>query len=184
MKQSKWAVRLVAAGLAALPLMGAALATGQQGSQSDPLVTLSYLTEKAEPSILAQVDAKLAQQQSDLTAKLNQVADSYIRQVEDRLNSGGSIASPSGAASAYIVVNLAQGQELVGTAACEFLLRSGSAVCVSSSAPGLIDMTAGTALSSGGALVQNHLYLGTIDGRGVRAATAVTLMVRGDYMIN
>lgn len=40
-------------------------------------------------------------------------------------------------------------------------------------------MTAGTTLAGGGALTANHLYLATIEGRGVKASTAVTLLVRG-----
>ena len=55
---------------------------------------------------------------------------------------------------------------------------------MSDSAPGLVDMTAGGTLSSGGSLVQNHLYLGTIDGRGVKATSAVTFLGRGSYTIS
>ena len=38
-------------------------------------------------------------------------------------------------------------------------------------------------LAGGGALTANHLYLATIEGRGVKASTAVTLLVRGTYSI-
>ena len=62
-------------------------------------------------------------------------------------------------------------------------LRSGTATCVSDTSPGLVDMTAGTTLAGGGALTANHLYLATIEGRGVKASTAVTLLVRGTYSI-
>ena len=44
-------------------------------------------------------------------------------------------------------------------------------------------MTSGGTLANGGALTANHLYLATIEGRGVSASTAVTLMVRGNYTI-
>ena len=147
-----------------------------QVSQSDPLVTLSYLNEKATPSILSQVDAKLTQRESALKAQLEQVADSYAQQVQGSGGTGGS-------ASVYQVVTLKQGQQLIAGAACEILLRSGTAVCVSDSSPGLVDMTDGSALAPGGALSANHLYLATIDGRGVKASGAVTLMVRGNYNI-
>ena len=80
-------------------------------------------------------------------------------------------------------MTLKQGQQLIAGAACEILLRSGTAVCVSDSSPGLVDMTDGSALAPGGALSANHLYLATIDGRGVKASGAVTLMVRGNYNI-
>ena len=104
--------------------------------------------------------------------------------VEDKLETsgGGSSVQPSGGAS-YQVVNLSAGQTITGGAACEFLLRSGTATCVSDTSPGLVDMTAGTTLAGGGALTANHLYLATIEGRGVKASTAVTLLVRGTYSI-
>ena len=184
MKKSSWPVRIAVGCLMAAALGGVALAAGQQGTQSDPLVTLSYLTNQATPAILAQVDTKITQRESELTQKLNQVVDSYVQEVSDKL--GGSAGTGGGQTSSasYTVVSLQQGQKLIGGEGCEFLLRSGTAVCVSSSAPGLIDMTAGTTLSNGGALAANHLYLGTIEGRGVQASTAVTLLVRGSYTVS
>lgn len=189
MKQPyKWLIRLAAAALVCVPLAGAALASGQQGTRSDPLVTLSYLEQKATPALLEQVDAKLTQREADLRSQLSDVVDRYIREVEDKLLGTGGTVTPSpglsGTGAAYQVVTLAAGQTITGSAACEFLLRSGTAVCVADSAPGLVDMTGGTTLPNGGALTANHLYLATIEGRGLRASTAVTLMVRGDCVIS
>lgn len=179
MKQKKWPVRLISGGLVTLTLVGVAVAAGQQGSKSDPLVTLSYLNDQALPAIMSQVDGKVADKQTELEKKLAAVVDGYVKEVESRLN-GGSGSSSGGV---FQIVNLKAGQTVVGTAACEFLLRSGKAVCVSSTAPGLIDTTGGSTLSGGGALTANHLYLATVDGRGVKAATDATIMVRGGYTI-
>ena len=64
------------------------------------------------------------------------------------------------------------------------MLRIGSAVCVSPSDPGLIDETTAATLANGGALVQNHLYMMTIDGRGVRATAGTTkVLARGSYSV-
>ena len=184
MKKTHWPARLAAGCLVTLTLVGVAFAAGQQGSQSDPLVTLSYLTQKATPSILSQVDGKLTAREAELKKQLSAVVEGYVKEVEDKLASsgGGSSVQPSGGAS-YQVVNLSAGQTITGGAACEFLLRSGTATCVSDPSPGLVDMTAGTTLAGGGALTANHLYLATIEGRGVKASTAVTLLVRGTYSI-
>lgn len=186
MKKKAWPVRLISGGLVTLTLLGVAVAAGQQGSQSDPLVTLSYLNQQVTPAILAQVDSQLTARQSELEGKLAAVKDSYVKEVEAKLNGSGGTSSggqtASGSAS-YQVVTLSAGQTLTGGAACEFLLRTGTATCVSDSSPGLVDMTDGTTLASGGALKANHLYLGTIEGRGVKASTAVTIMVRGSYTI-
>ena len=64
------------------------------------------------------------------------------------------------------------------------MLRVGSAVCVSPSAPGLIDETTASTLNNGGALVQNHLYMMTIEDRGVRATAGTTkVLARGSYSV-
>ena len=173
----------VAVVLAVITAAYAAVSAGA-GSSGDPLVTLSYLTQKATPSILSQVDSKLTARETELKKQLSAVVEGYVKEVEDKLASsgGGSSVQPSGGAS-YQVVNLSAGQTITGGAACEFLLRSGTATCVSDTSPGLVDMTAGTTLAGGGALTANHLYLATIEGRGVKASTAVTLLVRGTYSI-
>ena len=162
----RWPIRLAAGALVAGTLSLAALAAGSQGSQTDPLISLSYLTDQFTPSILQQVDEKIAAREDALTQQLEDAAE-------------GSDAS----GGVYQVVTLSQGQTLTAGSSCEILLRSGTAVCVSDTSPGLVDMTAATTLAGGGTLTANHLYLATIEGRGVTASTAVTLMVRGDYPI-
>ena len=136
------------------------------GSASDPLVTLSYLQDVFFDSIMEKVDARI-------DARNNQIASKVSG------TSGGS-----GSVDTFTVVTLTSGQVLTGDIGCEVLLRVGSAVCTSPSAPGLIDETAASTLNSGGALVQNHLYMMTIEGRGVKATAATTkLLVRGTYTI-
>ena len=185
MKQKKWPLRLLSGGLVTAALVGVAVAAGQQGSQSDPLVTLSYLQQQALPQVLEDVDEKVAARQSELEDKLSAVADGYAAEVEAALSGSAGAGSGSQTGGAvYQVVELSAGQTLTGSAACELLLRSGTATCVSDSSPGLVDMTDGATLANGGALKANHLYLATIEGRGVRASTAVTIMVRGEYTVS
>ena len=74
MKQKKWPLRLLSGGLVTAALVGVAVAAGQQGSQSDPLVTLSYLQQQALPQVLEDVDEKVAARQSELEDKLSAVA--------------------------------------------------------------------------------------------------------------
>ena len=181
MKHSKWGSRICAGVLVSIVLAGAALAAG--GSQTDPLVTLSYLTDQATPAILAQVDEKIAQRESSLTSQLSAVVQEYVREVENALAGATTDGTGTGQAS-YQVLYLTQGQQIIGGEGCEFLLRAGTAACVSDSSPGLIDMTDGSTLANGGSLTHNHLYLGTIDGRGVSAVTDITLLVRGSYTVS
>ena len=167
MKKNRWFLRAVVLLLISGMLMMTASVAAEAGSSDDPLVTLSYLKETFMDDILKKVDDKIS-------ARNGQIA----RQLE------GEITGGSGAVSAFTVVSLSQGQVLTGDIGTEVMLRVGSAACVAPSAPGLIDESSAATLNNGGALVQNHLYMMTIEGRGVKATAATTkLLVRGAYSI-
>lgn len=167
MKKNRWVLRLLAL-LALCGVLNVTALAVEAGSSGDPLVTLSYLNDTFLGTIMTQVDQKIA-------ARNSQIAQQMGGQV-----SGGTAAS----ASTFTVVTLSSGQTLKGTIGCEVMLRVGTAVCVASSTPGLVDESAATTLNNGGALVQNHLYLMTIENRGVKATAATTkLLVRGSYTI-
>ena len=156
MKKNRWYLRL----LTLLVLCGLNVtisAAAEAGSSGDPLVTLSYLNETFMDSIMERVDQKIEARNAQLGV------------------------STGTAASTFAVVTLTSGQVLTGDVGCE---RVGTAACVSPSTPGLIDESAAATLNNGGALVQNHLYMMTVEGRGVRATAATTkLLVRGSYTV-
>ena len=64
MKKHTLLTKVMAGGLVTVTLLGVAFAAGQQGTQSDPLVTLSYLTQKATPEIMNQVETKLTEREA------------------------------------------------------------------------------------------------------------------------
>lgn len=164
MKKKNWFLRLAAAAALCGVLMTTALAA-EAGSAQDPLVTLSYLNETFMNTIMARVDEKIA-------ARTGQLG-------------GQAAGAGSSTAAVFTVVTLSNGQTLTGDVGCEVMLRVGAAVCVAPSAPGLIDETTAGTLNNGGALVQNHLYMMTIENRAVRAAAATTkLLVRGSYTVS
>lgn len=163
MKKDRWLLRSILLLALSAVLMTTASLAAEAGSHQDPLVTLSYLNDTFFNQLMQRVDQKIA----DRNGQLNQQG----------VSTGSSSAS-------FTVVTLSQGQTLTGDIGCEVMLRVGSAVCVSSSDPGLIDETTAATLSNGGALVQNHLYMMTIEGRGVRAASATTkVLARGSYTV-
>ena len=167
MKKNRWFLRMmVLLLLSGILSMTIALAA-EPGSDGDPLVTLSYLNDTFLDTILTKVDQKIA-------ARNSQIAQ----------QTGGQVTSDSGPVSTFTVVTLSSGQVLKGDIGCEVMLRVGSAVCVSPSSPGLIDETSAGTLNNSGALAQNHLYMMTIENRGVKATAATTkLLVRGTYTI-
>ncbi len=160
MKKDRWLLRAFVLLALSAGLMTTALAA-EAGSSGDPLVTLSYLNDTFFNNIMQRVDQKIAERTGQALP-------------------GGTSSS----AASFVVVTLNEGQTLTGGIGCEVMLRVGSAVCVSPSDPGLIDETTAATLANGGALVQNHLYMMTIEGRGVRATAATTkVLARGSYTV-
>lgn len=165
MKKNRWILRSSLLLAVSFVLMTTASWAAEAGSSGDPLVTLSYLNGTFMDSVMQRVEQKIA----------------------ERTGQAYEPASPSGSDSAasFTVVTLSEGQVLTGDVGCEVMLRIGTASCVSSSTPGLIDETTAAVLNNGGALVTNHLYMMTIEGRGVQAGSGTTkLMVRGGYALS
>lgn len=176
MKKNRWFLRLTLLVLAAATLNVTFSAAAEAGSSGDPLVTLSYLNDTYLPALLARVDSRIAERNTAVNAAL-----------DEKLAAAGvsSGSSASGTAAAFTVVTLSKGQVLSGEIGCEVMLRIGTAVCVAASSPGLVDETSGGSISGGTALTANHLYMMTIEGRGVKATAAtVKVMARGTYTVN
>jgi hypothetical protein len=148
------------------------MAATDSGTQSNPLVTLSYLNEQFAPQIKADLRAELAAAEAELAKKFSDSAASGTVQP----------AAPA-AGTVFSVVTLSRGQTVSCAVGTELLLRIGSASAVGG-APGLVDSTGGTTLAAGGALTANHLYMVTIEGNGIKAgADSVKVMIRGGYTV-
>ena len=167
-KTGTWKIRLAAFCLAGSCLAAGAVALAA-GDQNDPLVTLSYLTQKVLPDLEKSTQEKADAKSAELTKQFEELASQ----------------SGTGSSASYQVVTLSAGQRMNLGLGAEVMLRVGSATCVSPSSPGVIGVSAATTLNNGGALVTNHLYMMTIEGRGVKAGSGtVKLLVRGGYTIS
>jgi len=157
---------IICAALALAIVAGVAVyAATSYGTQSDPLITLSYLDETLTPRLLLEMQGEL----SDVAENLEEDIDARLSDL------GGS----------YEVVTLSSGQRIVGEVGCEIMLRIGSATARGNSEPALVDTTAGTTLSSGTSLTANHLCMVTIVGGGITAGSnTVKVLVRGEYTIS
>lgn len=153
--KKKWQFILVIFAAAVIGAGIGAYAATTYGTQSDPLVTVSYLNQTLTPYMSGQFDSQLSQAmdklENDFTAAL------------------------AGSAGTFRVVTLTSGQTLNGGAGCEILYRSGS--CTAASA--LVDVSSGSSVSSGASLTANHLYMTGDSGAAVKAGGSVTLLVRG-----
>ena len=158
MSKKKKAIIAVSVLLAVLLVAGiTAVAVTSYGTQSDPLVTLSYLNGTAKTEIMAEVDKAIQEAKTEL--------------------GGGS--------SEFTVVTLSSGQKITCSAGTEIMLRVGSAKSAGASSPTLVDSTTGEAVSGAGTdLVKNHMYLVTIKDNGITATAATTkVLVRGSYTV-
>lgn len=163
--------------LTAVVAVGAFSASAAGGDQTDPLVTLSYLTQVVTPELLGKVDEQVAANEKALTDKLNAAIDEYSKQMEQVLGQGGS------GSAAYVSVSLPAGKTLCPDAGSELLLCSGSGKVAAGSTPVLLDATSGASLTVGGSLTASHLYVVSSEGAGVTAVSASVLLVRGAYTI-
>ena len=159
-------------------LLAAGITALAAGGSDDPLISLGYLNKVFTPAVYEKVDKAVKDNEAALKSDLNKAIDEWDKQLQ------GSAPSQSGDSASFKVVTLSKGQTLTGQVGCEIMLRIGTAVCVSDSAPGLIDTTSGSTLDNGGALQSNHLYMVTIETRGVKAtADVVKVLARGSYTV-
>ena len=152
-----------------------AAAAGGYGSADDPLITLSDITDVFMPEMDKNISSTVEEKATELSSEL----ESTISELETKYNE----ATVASAASTYSVISMSSGQKLIGVKGCEIMLRVGSAYCSASSSPGLIDTSTAGILEDGKYLSKNHMYMVTIDGRGLVADGEIMLIVRGDYTI-
>lgn len=161
MKNKKLVTIFAAILILAVGIGVGAYAASNFGTQADPLVAKSYLDKTLTPKLQAEFQAKL---------------DAEVKKLEDEITGAGS-----GQSANFKSVNLTSGQTLSGNVGCEIILRSGTATAAGSNA--LTDVTDGKAIAVGSAVTANHLCVPAADGDGVKAGSAVTMLVRGTYKI-
>jgi hypothetical protein len=153
------------------------LAATTLGTQSDPLVTLSYLTQKMKPQIMNDVNSSISAAEASLQPTLDAQISQFKSDIDSKL--GGSSSQSDG----FAVITLSKNQTLTCSVGTELLLRVGTATGTGS-APALVDSTSGSTLSSGGTLAANHMYMVSIQGNGIKAtSSSVKILVRGSYTL-
>ncbi len=206
MKLKNWKAITSVLLLAALVTAGFIAIAAEYGTSDDPLVSLSYINNVLAPEISAKVDEIIAEKTGSMSGELESkisafnseldgkiaeytsrsadeiVNDAFVASVAEKV--AAKVPSQGTPSSTFTLVKLNSGQTLTAKVGCEVLLRIGTAKCVSSGSLGLIDISTGGELAGGSSLEKNHLYLCTIDGRGVKATSNITILVRGQYTIS
>ena len=129
-------------------------ALGTFGSESDPLITMSYLEKVLRPEL-----------EQQFAAETEAALEAY--------------KSDTDHTKGYTPLTLQQGQTLVCKAGCEFLVRSGSAYV----SEGLLNVTAGAEVAAKDWLLAHNLYLAVAEDACVLASGETVLMVRGEYTV-
>lgn len=139
------------------------------GTQSDPLVTKSYvdaLVAKITGGSSSNVEARLSAQE-ELISTLSQ-----------------QIANLESSKSSFEIVTVQAGSTIYGKQGSEMIIRSGEGNIVASSVGGIQDVTDGVDLSGGMKAPNNNLLIvPREDGRGISAHKTMVIMVRGGYTI-
>ena len=189
MKKSTWNTKALSFLVIALTVTGIAAAAANYGSAEDPLVTASYINDVVRPEISEQIEDALQEKETELLGQIDRklensgvsadLSDDLIDQIAARAAQKVS----AGSGESWQVIKVPSGKTLTGRVGCQVMLRIGGASCVSSGSTGLIDMSDGSVLGSGGVLKTNHLYMVTIDGRGFKAVGDATVLIKGSYSI-
>lgn len=162
------AVVLLAAGITAVAL-------GNYGTQSDPLVTLSYIEETVTKNF-----EKYAQETADNMEKnIVSAVEDKAEQLSDSVDAKLDEVMTAPKCEVFETVSLRDGQKLTCEVGTELMLRSGSA---SASGVSLADTGKGTAVTNE-ALAVNHMYVVTVKG-DITASGEATLLVKGNYSVS
>ncbi|MCR4772137.1 MAG: hypothetical protein K5855_07480 [Oscillospiraceae bacterium] len=174
-KKKILSVCIPAALIAAAAIIGAAAAGAEPGGQDDPLVTLSYIKDVFTGEVLDEAN-RIADSE---TEAFYAAFGDRLTQVEEQLGDGAELARRS----TYQLVVLSDGQRMVCSRGTELMLRIGRAFVSADDIPGLVDTSTAANLNDGGELEENHMYMVTIEGNGIKASGTVKLIARGEWEI-
>ena len=148
MKQHRICLKIFGIAVAVTAAVGLTMAVSGNNTASDPLVSLSYLTGTYRTNLLKDVEA-------DIQAESQKLSSSFSQQVSDLKGTmnGQTVTAEK---NDFSTQSLTAGQQFTVRTGGEVLVLSGTVKAVGS---GLTDVTTGTAVSAGGSLTANHLYV-------------------------
>lgn len=197
MNNKKWTIWLTCALVAVLMVAGLGVIAAEYGSQSDPLVTLSYIEQVLLPQAKKDVDQQVEDSMEDFEDLLNAKNKDVQKYIDKKLRSFASgdvdealveeIAAlileegePSSVSNApWAVITVPAGATVVCEPGVQAVLRSGQA----SSTALLVDLSNGEDLTAGKALALNHMYVTDASGEGFFTAQGCTVLISGGYTV-
>ncbi len=154
MPSRKTLLRILTAAMVVVMLASVAVIAATAGTDSDPLVTRSYLEGPYKKTLLSEAESAAESQVETLERSLDKRIQSFTSNLSD------TVPDRQTAESAYETQTLAAGESLTLPAGTQMLFLSGAATMAGA---GLTGATAGTALATGAALTANHSYVASGD---------------------
>ena len=191
----KWMIWMTCVMVAVLMVAGLGVIAAEYGSQSDPLITLSYIEEVLLPDTKEEVDKQIQEALKDyedllgdqtkdvekyIDKKLRSFAagdvdDALIAEIATAIVQQMDASIPANAP--WAVVDVPAGYTVACEAGVQVILRSGQASCDGA----LVDLSDGETLTSGN-LTANHLYTADAQGRTL-TSQGCTLLIAGSYTV-
>ena len=197
MKNRKWTIWLTSIMVAALMITGLGAIAAEYGSQSDPLVTLSYIEQVLLPKAKEDVDDMVKDALEDYEDELSDQTKSVEKYIDKKLRSFASgdvdealveeiaqiiaqkIDTTAPVNAPWAVVDVPAGYSVICQTGVQVILRAGQAGCSGA----LVDLSNGENLADGGALISNHLYAADGQGSVLYTSEGCTLLISGGYTI-
>lgn len=197
LNNKKWTIWLTCVLVAVLMVAGLGVIAAEYGSQSDPLVTLSYIEEVLLPQTKDDVDEQLEEALedyedllSDQSEEVEEYIDKKLRSFssgdvdEDLIEEIAALIAEQNELSAvsnapWAVITVPAGASVVCEPGVQLVLRGGQA----SSTALLVDLSNGEGLAAGKKLVLNHMYVTDAAGVGLTTAQGCTVLISGGYTV-
>jgi len=149
------------------------------GSEQDPIVTQSYVEQKAE-QIKYYIDSLIKKPNDDNAVQAQEIEK--LKQEVERLTAELAKAQAS---TKFEVVELAKNQILIAGEGAEIIPRSGKFTAIAGTNGNLSDISAAKDLSNGEAAPLNHMLIASRgDGRGIKVESdKAFLIIKGTYTL-
>lgn len=142
---------------AALMVVAGALSGFAAGTESDPLVTLSFL---------------------------NKTVEELKTYVDGKISGGGSEPTEDGVYEKFKLITIPEKSSFIAEEGTEFILRQGGGKIIGTALGGLSNVTEAIDLQDGSALPANSLLIvPRSDGRGFTADSDTLILVKGAYTV-
>lgn len=175
-KKTITSLLIIVSSLVAVHIIQAATAA-EPGTDSDPLVTKSYVDQKV--SSISAKDPELTKKVDELTKTVEELV-SKNKEMETRLESIEKYGM-------FVALELTEKQKLMAGESAEIIVRGGSAKAIGGAGGGLSDITSGTGadINTDQNVPLNHLLLvSRDDGRGIKIVSKKAwVLVKGPYTI-